>query len=349
MRDVAERAGVSTMTVSRVLNDSSAVSPQTRRRVLTAMRALNYVPNAVARSLVRGRTDVIALVVSDIENPFFTTLARGVEDQAQRYGYTLVVGNTDESPAKEQKYLKVLAARRIDGIILSSAGAAHLEFLQQQRIPVVLVDRVIPRAQMDTVIHDAYDGGCQLVQHLLQVGYREIVFIGGNPKNSSIKDRLAGCRDTMRKAGLALSVRLGRLDSGSGEEIVAALAADGPMPEALIAANNLVAVGAAAELRRQGMSVPGDIALACFGDLRLASELDPFLTAVQEPAYELGRTAMELLQARLAGSTEPPRHEVLPVELIARRSTCRASATTRRSASRSASPARGRRRKARQD
>ncbi len=323
MSDVARLAGVSTMTVSRVLNDSSAVSPTTRKRVLDAMRELDYVPNAIARSLARGRTDMIALIVSDILNPFFTTLARGVEDRAQRYGYTLVVGNSDEKAEKERRYLDVLLARRIDGVILSTVGEAHLEVLQQRGIPVVLVDRVIPGADVDSVVHDAYDGGRQIMEHLLERGYREVMFIGGHPRNSTIQDRLAGCRDTMRQAGLSLAVRLGRLDEVSGEEIVASVAAEGPMPEAFVAANNLVAVGAVVELRRQGVGVPQDIGLACFGDLDLASELDPFLTAVREPAYEIGRTAMELLKRRLEGSTEPAHHRVLPVELIARRSTCR--------------------------
>ncbi len=323
MSDVARLAGVSTMTVSRVLNDSTAVSPTTRKRVLDAMRELDYVPNAVARSLARGRTDMIALIVSDILNPFFTTLARGVEDRAQRYGYTLVVGNSDEKAEKERRYLDVLLARRIDGVILSTVGEAHLEVLQQRGIPVVLVDRVIRGAEVDSVVHDAYDGGRQIIEHLLERGYRKVMFIGGHPRNSTIQDRLAGCRDTMRNAGLSLAVRLGRLDEASGEEIAASVAAEGAIPEALVAANNLVAVGAVVELRRQGLCIPQDIGLACFGDLDLASQLDPFLTAVREPAYDLGRTAMELLKRRLEGSTEPAHHRVLPVELIARRSTRR--------------------------
>ena len=323
MSDVARLAGVSTMTVSRVLNDSTAVSPDTRQRVLDAVHELGYVPNAVARSLARGRTDMIALIVSDIQNPFFTTLSRGVEDRAERYGYTLVVGNSDENADKERRYLDVLLARRIDGVILSSVGEAHLEFLRQRGIPVVLVDRVIPGADVDSVVHDAHDGGRQIVQHMLRQGYRDIMFIGGQPRNSTIQDRLAGCRYALHKAGLSLSVRLGRLDEASGEEIVASLVAEGAMPDAFVAANDLVAVGAVVELRRQGKSVPADVGLACFGDLELASQLDPFLTAVREPAYDIGRIAMEMLYRRLQGSTEPSRHEVLPVQLVARRSTRR--------------------------
>ena len=324
MLDVARLAGVSTMTVSRVLNDSTAVSPDTRQRVLDAVRELGYVPNAVARSLVRGRTDMIALIVSDIQNPFFTTLSRGVEDRAQRYGYTLVVGNSDENSDKERRYLDVLLARRIDGVILSTVGEAHLEFLQERGIPVVLVDRVIPGADVDTVVHDAYDGGRQIVQHLLQQGYRDIMFIGAQPRNSTIQDRLAGCRYALHNAGLPLAVRMGGLDQASGEEVVASVLAEGALPEAFVAANDLVAVGAVVQLRRQGKNVPDDVALACFGDPELASQLDPFLTAVREPAYEIGKLAMEMLHVRLQGSAEPSRHEVLPVQLIPRRSTRRA-------------------------
>ena len=138
-----------------------------------------------------------------------------------------------------------------------------------------------------------------------------------------MQQRLAGCRDALQEAGLALSVRLGRLDVSSGQEIIASVLAEGALPEAFIAANTPVAVGAMVELRDHGKAVPQDVALACFGDLELGSQLDPFLTAVRQPAYELGKVAMEMLHARLTGSTDGARHEVLPVELIVRRSTRR--------------------------
>ncbi len=328
MRDVARLAGVSAMTVSRVLNDPRMVSPETRARVLAAVRELGYLPNAVARSLSRGRTNMLALILSDIQNPFFTTLSRGVEDVAQEYGYTLIVGNTDERPEKERQYLDVLASHRVDGVILSTVGEGQVELLRQHGIPVVLVDRVIPGMDVDTVVHDAYDGGRQIVAHMLEQGYRDIMFIGGPPGNSTLEARLAGCRAAMQAAGLELSVRLGRLDQASGEEIVAALAAEEAMPEALVAANNLVAVGAVVELRRQGRSVPRDVGLACIGDIALASQLDPFLTVVRHPAYEMGRAAMEILYARLNGADDPPRHQVFPAELVVRRSTRRALVET---------------------
>jgi LacI family transcriptional regulator len=323
IRDVAQLAGVSPMTVSRALNRPEAVSPETRARVLHAVRELGYVPNGVARSLSQGKTNVIALVLADIQNPFFTTLSRGVEDVAQRYGYTLMVGNTDERPEKERQYLDVFLSRQVDGVILSTAGAEHLDRLQARGIPLVLIDRTLTDLQADSVIIDVYEGGRQIIAHLLEQGYRDIMFIGGPARNPTLESRLAGCRDAMSAAGLTLSVRLGRFDQSSGEEIAASLRAEGRLPEAMVAANNLVAVGAVVDLRRHGLSVPEDVGLACFGEIELASLLDPFLTVVREPAYAAGRHAMELLFERLSGSESPPRHEILPVDLVVRRSTRR--------------------------
>lgn len=324
IRDVARLAGVSAMTVSRTLNDPHLVTPQTRARVMSAVRELGYIPNRVARSLTQGRTDIIALVVSDIQNPFFTTVSRGAEDVAQRHGYTLMVGNTDERPEKERDYVEALVSRRVDGVILSTTGEEHLRLLQERGIPVVLVDRVLPDIEADTVILDAYDGGRQIARHLIEEGYTRVVFIGGTPGNSTVDARLAGCRDTLWEGGIDMPSRRGRLDRSTGEQLVSALCDEGDLPEVIIAANNLVAVGAMVEMRRRGIRVPEDVGLACFGEIELASLLDPFLTVIREPAYDAGRVAMDLLHERIRGVQREPRHVVLPVELVARRSTKRA-------------------------
>jgi LacI family transcriptional regulator len=323
IRDVARRAGVSAMTVSRTLNEPALVSPATRARVLHAVRELGYIPNAVARSLTQGRTDLIALVVSDIQNPFFTTVSRGAEDVAKLHGYTLILGNTDEQSEAEHKYLEVLVSRRVDGVLLSTTGADHVRLLQARGIPVVLIDRVIPGINVDAVILDAYDGGRQLATHLIGQGYREITFIGGMPGVSTMKARLAGCRDTLTAAGLELAVRRGRLDREGGEELMARLCDEESVPEAIVAANNLVAIGAVVEMRRRGLRVPEDVGLACFGEIEVASLLDPFLTVIREPAYDLGRQAMQLLHERIRGSDAQPHTRTLPVELVTRRSTRR--------------------------
>lgn len=323
IRDVARLAGVSAMTVSRTLNEPDLVTPATRERVMEAVRELGYIPNRVARSLTQGRTDIIALVVSDIQNPFFTTVSRGAEDVAQRHGYTLMVGNTDERPEKEREYLEALVSRRVDGVVLSTAGAEHLRLLQDRGMPVVLIDREVRGIKTDAVVLDAYDGGRQLAEHLIEQGYRRVMFIGGMPGNSTIDARLAGCRETLEAAGIELPSRHGRLDRSSGESLVNTLFEEGALPEVIIAANNLVAVGAMVELRRRGVRVPEEVGLACFGEIELASLLDPFLTVIREPAYEVGRVAMELLHERIRGVESEPRRRVLPVELVARRSTQR--------------------------
>jgi LacI family transcriptional regulator len=310
------------MTVSRALNEPALVTPATRARVLLAVEELGYIPNGVARSLTQGRTNVIALVVSDIENPFFTTVSRGAEDVAKRHGYTLMVGNTDERSEKEREYVEALVSRQVDGVLLSTTGADHVRLLQARRIPVVLVDRVIPGLDVDSMILDAYDGGRQIARHMLEQGYRDVTFIGAMPGNSTIEARLAGCRETMLAAGVELAVRPGRLDRASGEELMAQLYQE-RVPEGIVAANNLVAVGAVVEMRRRGLRVPEDVGLACFGDIELASLLDPFLTVVQEPAYDLGQQAMQLLHGRIRGSVAPPQHRALPVRLVVRRSTQR--------------------------
>lgn len=322
IQDVARHVGVSAMTVSRALNEPDLVSPSTRERVLQAVEELGYIPNGVARSLTQGRTHLIAFVVSDIENPFFTTVSRGVEDVARPRGYTLLFGNTDEKSEKERAYLEALVSRRVDGVLLSTTGVDHVQLLQARRIPLVLVDRVIPGVEADSVILDAYDGGRQIATHLLEQGYRDVTFIGETPGNSTIEARLAGCLDTMRVAGVELAVRPGRLDQASGEQMMAQLCGE-RVPEAIIAANNMVAVGAVVEMRRRGLRIPEDVGLACFGEIELASLLDPFLTVIQEPARELGKQAVQLLHERIKGSGAPPQHRVLPVQLVVRRSTRR--------------------------
>jgi LacI family transcriptional regulator len=312
------------MTVSRSFSRPHMVRASTRERVLKLAHEMGYTPNETARSLVYGRTNTIALILPDIRNPFFTNVARGVEDVAKRYGYTLMLGNTDEHPEEERQYIDALSSRRVDGVIISTAGDDdHVELLQQRQIPLVLFDRSIPRIDADLVLADVRDAGRKLVAHLAAQGYREIAFVGGPGGISTLETRLAGCREVAAETGVSLAVHLGRFDQASGEEIVTRLCASGKVPEAIIGANNLVAVGALVALRRHGLRVPEDVGLACFGDLELAALIDPFLTVIRDPEYETGRIAMEMLHERICGHTGPSRTRLLPVELIPRRSTHR--------------------------
>ena len=319
MSDVARAAGVSPVTVSRALNQPELVRPETRARVLEVVERLGYIPDAAARTLASGRTRIIALVLSDIRDPYFTTLARGAEDVAQRRGYTLILGNTDEQAAKEHRYVNTLVSHRVDGVVVSTSGDG-LQLLQKRMVPFVLIDRKSPGVVADLVTSDSYDGGRQIVEHMVERGYRKIAFVGGPPRISTLEERLAGYRDAMREAGLKPQIRLGRYDRASGEEIVESLLAEGALPEALIAANAAVARGIVASLRRNGVSLPGQIGVASFGDPE-TEPLDPFLTVVAQPAYEIGWRAMETLLARIAGDRSPPRELYLPVSLVVRDST----------------------------
>ncbi len=319
--EVADEAGVSAMTVSRYFNQPDLLRPATQERVREAVEALQYVPNHAARSLVRGETKTVALILADVTNPYFTRIARGAEDAAQQAGYTLILGNTDETLDKEHQYVDALISRQVDGVLLvPHDGEHHVEALQQRDIPIVLIDRKVSDAGADTFTTDSYDGGRRLVEHLVERGYRDIGFIGGQADLSSLEERLRGYRTAMHEAGLTPSVHLGRYSRQSGENIMERLIREQIVPEALIAANNFVAVGALVTLRRHGLHIPEDVGLTCFGDLELAALIDPFLTVIAQPAYELGRQAMVLLLERIKGLSDPPREEILPVELIVRRS-----------------------------
>lgn len=311
------------MTVSRYFNNPTIVRPDTRERVRKAVEKLGYVPNQVARSLAKGNTKIIALIVTDITNTFFTTLARGVEDEAQKQDYIITLGNTDENVEIENRHLSAMISRQVDGIIITPApGSEHnLQLLKDRQIPVVLVDRELPSTGFDIVRGDTFKGAQELVVHLFDQGYQQIGFIGGSPQASSLRHRLDGYKEMMKEADIAPIVHLGDFTQASGERIVKQLIENDELPDALIAANNLVAVGALSRLHEAGLSVPEDVGLACFEDLELASRIDPFLTVVRQPSYRIGQTAMRLLLERIHSYGGGTRKRILPTELIVRRST----------------------------
>ncbi len=313
---------MSAMTVSRYFNQPEMLAPATTERVKAAIQRLQYVPNAAARSLISGRSKTVALILADVANPFYTTIARGVEDVAQEHDYTLILGNTDESREKERRYIDIIISRRVDGVIISSSPGNdhHFGLLFQKGIPVVLIDRIVRDIEADAVRGDTYTGGQKLTDHLIEQGFKDIALIGGWTGVSSLEERMAGYRLAMETAGLVPKVYPGRTDRESGEEITRQLHASGSMPEAVIAANNYVAVGALVALRKLGLRVPEDVALATFDDIESAALIYPFLTVVAQPAYEMGVMAMQLLLDRMHGYSGPPRSRLLPTEMIIRSS-----------------------------
>jgi LacI family transcriptional regulator len=330
VKDVARRAGVSTSTVSHVLNETRWVSEELRRRVREAADDLGFEPNGVARSLKIKRSFTIGLVISDIGNPFFTDVVRGVEDVAQGQGYTVILGNSDEDVEKEAAYLRVLSAKRIDGLILAPAGQDHpyLQRLVGSGFPLVLLDRLVPGLHLPAALVENRDAARIAVAHLIDLGHRRIGMVAGKPNITSTTDRLAGYRLALDTAGIpfddALVVSGGSQIDKARSATTALLDLSVP-PTALFVANNLMTIGAVAAIEDRGLAVPADVAIAGFDDFPWADVFRPTLTCIAQPTYELGRAAAELLLRRIDGERSAnadgsPEHVVLSGRLVVRES-----------------------------
>ena len=326
IHDVAKRAGVGSITVSRVINNSGYISSETRERIQKAIDELGYVPNTLARSLRSRRTNTVALIVTDITNPFFTTLARGVEDAANEAGYTVIFCNTDESAAKEEKYLNVLLQKQVDGLLLvpTQRSVNSIHQILKHGTPVVVLDRRIPEVDVDSVRCDSLDGAYKLTKYLVSLGHRQIAIMSGAVGVSTADDRVAGYRKALEEDGIAISDRYilrGEFTSDSGYSMTEQAINLPLRPTALIAANNFITIGAMKALQEAEMEVPEDMALAGFDDLPPAIVTFPFFTVVSQPAYEMGTQAMQLLLKRLSAKEVVAFQEViLPTQLIVRRS-----------------------------
>jgi LacI family transcriptional regulator len=325
IQDVARLAGVAPITASRVVNNSGYASPSVRERVLQAAANLGYVPNTLARSLRSRKSNTLALVLSDITNPFFTTIARGVEDTASDAGYTVIFCNTDESEAEEQKYLNVLLQKRVDGILLVPAGSGEraIRAAREQNTAVVVIDRRVSGETVDVVRCDSEAGARCLTELLLELGHQRIALLTGSAAVSTAVDRAAGFRAAMAQAGLACDelVFYGSYTQSSGAAMVRQVLALDPRPTALFAANNFIAIGALNALRELGLRVPEDMALVAFDDLPAALVTFPFLTVASQPAYEMGCRATHCLLERLENPAGTDwREDILPIEIILRAS-----------------------------
>jgi len=312
------------MTVSRVINQSGYASLAVREKVMAAVVELGYMPNTLARSLRIRRTNTLALILTDITNPYFTTIARGVEDAASAAGYTVIFGNTDESEEKECRYLDMIQQKRVDGILLVPAGGSpqSVEGIRRVGTPLVVIDRRIPGEVVDVVRCDSEDGAYRLARLLLDLGHRQIALLTGVSTVSTAEDRASGFRRALREAGVAEPVVIyGNFTQDSGFANTRRVLALQPRPTALIAANNFIAIGALKAVRAAGLEVPEEMAMAGFDDLPAALVVEPFLTVAAQPAYEMGRQAAQLLISRLSGANKaPPQEILLPVELVVRQS-----------------------------
>jgi LacI family transcriptional regulator len=323
IKDVAAHAGVSVATVSRVLNDSPKVSQEARMKVHAAVEALRYRPNAVARSLRTEATHTLGLIIGDILNPFFAVLARAVEDEARAAGYTVVIGNADERPEQQDHYVRTLLEHRVDGLLICPTAEITplVEDCVEAGGPLVFLDRTLPGLNVPSVRADGTRAIHELVEHIRDLGHRRIAFISGPELLSTGRERTQAFLDAMRANGLEAReeyVEAGDFQEASGRGIAARFLDLPEPPKVIFAGDNLMALGALDEIRARGLRIPDDVALASFDDVAWFVHVDPPITAIAQPAEELGRRAVRALLERI--QHRPVESVVLPARLVIRRS-----------------------------
>lgn len=333
IKDVAAQAGVSVATVSRVLNSHPSVSPDARTRVLAAVDVLGYRPNAVARSLRTHQTRTLGLVISDVLNPYFTELARFVEEEARALGYSVIIGNADERPEQQDHHVRTLLDRRIDGLLVSPADGDSPLLLDVARsgTPMVFVDRWMPGADVPVVRADGHRAIRDLVAHLHGLGRHRLAIIAGPAATTTGNERVGAFRDALREHGLALPeeyIGQGDFKVDSGRRATERFLALPEPPEVVFAADNLMALGALDAIRAAGLRVPQDIGLAAFDDIPWFVHTDPPITAIAQPTGELGRAAVRALIDLIEGRS--PQSVTLPATLVVRGS-CGGPTSNRRS------------------
>jgi LacI family transcriptional regulator len=322
--DVAKRAGVSPMTVSRVVNGSGPVSPELRARVEQALAETGYMPNTLARNLRARRTDTIALVLPDMTNPFFTTVAQGVETAAREAGISMLLANSDEREDEERRLVAMLLQRQVDGLLFVPAGtgAETVRMCRDRGVPLVIVDRRPQAEGTDVVRADSEGGALELGRLLVGLGHRRMAVLSGPASVPTAVDRVAGfSRALVDEAGLpAPSVVHGAFSIESGHDMALSAMRLVPRPTALFAANNFIAIGVLHALEELRISVPDDVAVVAFDDLPEAMVTFPFLTVAAQPAFEVGRQAVGMLLDRLAHPGRASREVILATRLVIRRS-----------------------------
>ncbi|MGK5642816.1 LacI family DNA-binding transcriptional regulator [Streptomyces sp. URMC 126] len=325
MADVARHAGVSVATVSHVLNETRPVRPATRDAVRAAIAELGYTHNTLARSLVTSRTRSIGLAVSAAGNPYFTEIFQGVEASTLEAGYSLLTADPHDDPGHELKTVRLLHERRVDGMIIAPSAdpAALLDHLARTRVPAVFLDRLVGDAH-DQVCAENEAPTARLTGHLAERGHTRIALVAGAPGLSTTTERIAGYRRGLAEAGLPHVPELvvdGDSRAEGAERAVERLLALAQPPTALVTANNAMTIGALRALRAARLSVPGDMALACFDDFSWADLFEPRLTAIAQPSREIGAAAVRLLLDRLAEPGRAPRTVRLPCAFV-HRSSC---------------------------
>jgi DNA-binding LacI/PurR family transcriptional regulator len=330
IKDIARQLHVSPSTVSRALRDHSEISPSTKKRVVALADKLDYHPDSIAQSLQTKKTKTIGVIVPEIKQPFFASVINGIEEFTYEAGYTIIVCQSNETYDREVVYTRSLVSHRVAGLLVSLSQKTknfdHFKVLQRRNIPMVFFDRVSNAINASKVVVDDYNGAYEVVDYLIRSGYRRIAHLAG-PKNLSIcKLRLKGYKDALKNENLPFNKDLvvyGGLDDTDGVAGFQKLLNLNTLPDAVFAVNDPVAAGAFITIKENGLKIPDDVALAGFSNTNLTSLLDPPLTTVEQPSYEIGKTAAQLLMEQIKSDNETfvPEVKVLKTRLIIRGST----------------------------
>src|SRR5258707_3213489 len=325
------------MTVSRVISGRPGVDAEAQGRVEEAVAALDYVPNRIARGLISQKTETLGLIVPDVANPFFAPVVRGAETAARRSGYRLLLCNSEGDLRLEREYIEDLVSHRVEGLLLAPASDRSrtvLLPLLRGGFPLVLIDRALPDVDCDLIVSDSASGARRLVDHLIEVGHRQIAHITDAEDTSTGRERLRGYREAIEAAGLAYRDELvfrTTVDQLGGYRATQQILGLDDLPTAIFAVNNMTAVGAMQALRERSLSVPQDIGLVCFDDVEHLAVLSPFLTVIDQPAETFGSLGAQLPLERISGKAGVrSRRIVLQCDLVVRQSCCSRSGVPRR-------------------
>lgn len=326
--EIAKIANVSIATVSRVINNSGYVKKETRERVLNVIEELGYHPNNIARNLKKGETGLIGLIVPDISNSFFTTLAKGIEKTISKKGFNLILCNTEDCVEKEFIYIRRLRERRVEGIILAPIGQYkdYQAVLAFKDPPVVLVDNYPIGLDIDAVVTNNIEGAYTLTKYLIELGHTRIGIITGPLNQLTGIERLEGYRKALKEFNIEERKELvqeGDFKFESGYNLTKRLLRLNPPPTAIFAANNLMSIGAMIAIKEAGLRIPDDISLVAFDDIDLLPLVDPPITVMSQPAEEIGTVAAELLLRRIEGKEDWKKEKIVLESNFIERSSCK--------------------------
>jgi len=325
IKQVAFRAGVSSATVSHVINGTRYVSETVRERVQKTLNELDYHPNALARSLRSGYTQTLGLILPDSANPFFAEVGHSIEIAAFEAGYSVILCNTENDFEKESLYIDVLTKKQVDGLIFVTTGdrSDSVKKLVEMKIPTVVMDRDFPGLKLDIVAADNLQGGYLATQHLISLGHKRIGCITGPSGINPSARRITGYQQALRDANLVVEPELivsGDFHPESGWKLGRTMLSEKNAPKAIFACNDLMAMGVLRAATELGLQVPGDLAMVGYDDIELASYTNPPLTTVKQPKFEMGVAALNFLISRIQNKQSAPQSVLLPVSMVIRSS-----------------------------